>query len=472
MKAIKYIMLGAAVFGFTLTASAQESNKAVIDQVTKIVKSKTPDAEKQIKEAIKDFKKDPEVLTAIGRAYLDMKDTANASNYADQALKRNQKYGNAWVLKGDIEVFKDNGGTASQCYEQAVLFDPKNPEGYRRYAQINSKASPSSSVAMLERLRQARPDYPVDIISAEIYDRAGNMNKALEYYDKVDRSKMQDYQLATYALYNFLKGNFDKSLEIAKFGLDSHPRNAGLNRIAFYDLTNLKQYPEALKYADALFNNSDSTKISSSDYLYYGYAYNGSNDNDKAIEMFQKSIEINKDNASDKNDALKHISDSYLNKKDYDNAAKYYSEYLEGVKKTAYELSGLAKIYQMKAQESTGQVKSDALNAADKVYEEIQNTFPEYKDFAIYNRALIQTEFDPDTKNFLAKPFCENLISEFGAKTDLSEGQKTRVGWAYAYMAFYYYVKKDKATSKDYCEKALAADPNCSQAKELLTNLQ
>jgi uncharacterized protein HemY len=83
MKAIKYIMLGAAVFGFTLTASAQESNKAVIDQVTKIVKSKTPDAEKQIKEAIKDFKKDPEVLTAIGRAYLDMKDTANASNYAD-----------------------------------------------------------------------------------------------------------------------------------------------------------------------------------------------------------------------------------------------------------------------------------------------------------------------------------------------------------------------------------------------------
>lgn len=468
MKAIKYLIVGAAVFSFTLTASAQESKKAVVDQVTKIIKSKTPDAAKQIKEVIKDYKKDAEVLTAVGRAYLDVKDTANADMYADQAIKRDQKYGNAYVLKGDVQVFKDNGGTASQWYEQAVYFEPKNPEGYRRYAQINSKASPSASVEMLERLRQARPDYPVDIISAEIYDRVGNVDKALSYYDKVDRSKMSDAQLASYSLNHMLKGNFDKSLEISKFGLESYPRNPGLNRITFYDLTNLKQYAEALKYADALFNKSDSAKITPNDYLYYGYAYAGNGQDDKSIDMFLKSIELNKDNEADRLDALKHISDSYLNKKDYDNAAKYYIDYLKSAKKTAYELSGLAKLYQMQAQESTGQAKLDALNKADKVYEEIENTYPDNKDFAIYNRALIQTELDPDTKSFLAKPFCEQLVSELSGMSDISAGQKTRLGWACAYLAYYYYTKNDKASCKDYCNKALEADPNNAQAKQML----
>ena len=179
MKTIKYLMIGALMISIYAPISAQEDHKAIIEQVTNIIKAKGANADKQVKDIFKANKKNADVLTAIGRAYLDIKDTANAQIYTDLAIARDKHYGDAYVLAGDIEAFKDNGGAASGWYEQATYFDPKNPNGYRRYAQVNSKVSPASSVAKLEELRKQRPDYPVDIISAEIYDRAGNISKAL-----------------------------------------------------------------------------------------------------------------------------------------------------------------------------------------------------------------------------------------------------------------------------------------------------
>ena len=150
MKTIKYLMIGALMAGVYAPVNAQEDHKAVIDQVTTIIKAKGADVEKRVKEIFKANKKNADVLTAIGRAYLDVKDTTNAQKYAEMAMARNKHFGDAYVLAGDIEAFKDNGGGASSWYEQATMFDPKNPAGYRRYAQVNSKVSPSSSVAKLE----------------------------------------------------------------------------------------------------------------------------------------------------------------------------------------------------------------------------------------------------------------------------------------------------------------------------------
>ena len=81
-------------------AMAQNNNKAIIDNVTKIIASKAPNTEDQVKEIFKANKKNPEVLVGIGQAYLNVKDTANASKYAELALKRDNKYAKAWILAG------------------------------------------------------------------------------------------------------------------------------------------------------------------------------------------------------------------------------------------------------------------------------------------------------------------------------------------------------------------------------------
>ena len=113
MKTIKYLMIGALMAGSYISVNAQDDHKATIEQVTKIIKSQDANKEKQIKDIFKANKKNADVLTAIGRAYLDIKDTANAQIYANLAMARDKHYGDAYVLAGDIEAFKDNGGAAS-----------------------------------------------------------------------------------------------------------------------------------------------------------------------------------------------------------------------------------------------------------------------------------------------------------------------------------------------------------------------
>lgn len=459
--------MGVVIAGATTTLHAQEDNKAIVARVSEIIKAKSPTTESQVKEIFKANKKNPEVLLGIGRAYLDVKDTLNATKYAQMAIDRDKNLGASYILMGDIEIAKDNGGAASSWFEQAIYFDPKNPEGYRRYAQINSKTSPSAAVAKLEELRAQRPDYPVDIIAAEIYDKSGNLDKAIEYFNKVDKDKMEDYQLVTFALDNFLKGEFDKSLEIAKFGTNKFPKNAALNRIAFYDLTNLKRYDEALSYADALFNKSEKTKISGSDYLYYGHAYMGKKDYDNAIAMFKKVVD-NKENESDHSDALSNLSSAYEAKGDYTAAASTYSDYLATLKSpTAANFAGLGSIYIKQAQESKGDAQRVAYEKALQVYKELAQKYPAAEDFALLWQARVNANLDPDMKTFQAKPLYEELANKLQTKADRDESDNARLLEAYRYLAFYFTKKNDKANYQSYWKKVYEMDPTDENAKLL-----
>jgi len=475
MKAIKYLLAAVLMIGFSATTMAQDV-KSQVDAISKTIAANknNPDAIKdQVKDFVKANKKNAEALVGLGRAYLDVKDTVNAKKYADMAIKVDKKNGAGYILQGDIEVIKDNGGAASSWYENATYFDPKNPEGYRKYATINSKTSPSASVAKLEELRKQRPDYPVDIISAQIYDKAGNINKALEYYNKVDKAKMEDNDLVSYALDYFLKGDFDKSLEISQYGNQKFPRNPALNRISFFDLTNLKKYPEALNYADRLFNQSDSTKITESDYLYYGYAYQGNKNFDKAIEMFNKSLAENKDNAADKNDALKNIASAYQEKGDFANAIPTYKKYLDGLEKvTAYDMGNLASMYMTIADKSTGAEKTAAQKNADDVYANMAEKFPSVADFATFQRASIGFTQDPDVKNGAAVPYCEKLADIINAKPTKDERDNSRLVTAYSYLGFYYFHTNNNAKAKEYFNKVLSVDPTNEQAKEVVKALK
>ena len=170
------------MLGFSAPAVAQD-NKATIEQVSKLIKSNgNADA---IKNIFKANKKNPEVLLGMGRAYLEAKDTANASKYANLALARDKKYAKAYILLGDIAVAQDDGGKAAEWYQQAKYFDPKDPEGYFKYANILRGRSPEEAVANLNDLRQQRPDIAVDALAARIYYSSNLLEKSINCYDNV-----------------------------------------------------------------------------------------------------------------------------------------------------------------------------------------------------------------------------------------------------------------------------------------------
>jgi len=477
MKAYKYLVIGAMMIGISVPAMAQQDNKAAIDQITQVIKSNAPDKGKQVDNLVKSYKlkKNTPALVAIGRAFMDNKDLDNAQKYADLAIKNDKSYGDSYVLAGDILVLKEDGGGASAMFEQAIYFDPKNPNGYRRYAQVNSKANPAAAVAKLEELKQHVPDYPIGLISAEIFSKAGKLDQAIEYYNTVDKNKMEEYQLADYSLSYFLKGNFGKSYEVSNFGNNKFPKNPALNRLSFFNLTNLKRYDEALTYADALFNKSDETKITESDYLYYGYALLGKGNYEQAIEMFQKSIDNNENNEADRLDALKNISEAYRQKGDYTNAITTYQKYLDSKnEQTANDINALAQMYMQEASDEskTETEKKEFYGKADAIYANMADKFNSVADYATLQRAHIGFALDPESTEGLAKPHYEKLIEIIQAKSEKDAKDNERLLEAYRYLGFYYYLQKDTENSKSYWNKVLELDPNNEAAKQAIEAMQ
>lgn len=459
--------------GFCAPVCAQDV-KSDVARMTKLIKENknNPAALKdELKTFKKVYKKNAEAITGLGRAYLDVKDTLNAMQMGELAIKINKNYGPGYVLLGDVETAKDNGGAASAWFEQAMMMDPQNEDGYRRYAQVNSKVSPTASVEALEKLRSVRPDYPVDIISAEIYDRAGNMEKAIEYYGKVDLNKMEDYQIAGYATDCFLTDKYEKSLEIVKFGKTKFPRNAGINRLLLFNNTQLKNYDEALAAANDLFNASDSAHIGENDYFYYGNAYYGKEMYDEAIDMFQKTIAHNPDNKVLVKDGQKKISDAYSAKGDLENAVAAYDKYLACLDKvTALDLYNKAKMYMNQVDKVTDPAeKEKLLLTADGVFAKMAEADASNAIFATYNRAHIGFTLDPETKTGAAKPHYEKLVELILAEAaNGGKPDNTRLVEAYRYLGYYYLLQDDKATADGYWNKILEIDPENETAKQAL----
>jgi len=469
MKTIKCLLIGVLATAMSTPSMAQD-NKTTIDAISKVIKANPEAAKDQVKDVYKKNKKNAEVLVGIGRAYFEAKDTANAKTYANYAIKANKNYGAGYILLGDIEVVKDDGGAAAGWYQQAIYFDPKNPDGYFKYANIYRGRSPEEAVSKLNELRAQRPDIAVDALAARILYSSNRLEQSLDYYDKVtDKSKLEDLDITNYATEAWMLQKREKSLEMARYGLSKNARKAAWNRLVFYNLTDMGQTEEALKYADALFNASDSAKISGFDYTYYGTALKNAKQYDKAIEMLKKALAENKDNADLLNSNKKSLSDAYLAMEDFDNATLYYEEYLKNVQKTtASDMAGLATIYTNMAAKLTGDQKIDALKKADAVYAQLGEKFPENIDFANFMRARVNSNLDPETKEGLAKPFYEAIVNSLAGKSDRDRADNARLSEAYRYLGYYYLLKDDKATADGYWNKVLEIDPNNATAKQAL----
>ncbi len=472
MKAIKYLFMAALATGFSTAVQAQDGTKADIDAVKRIISSKPADLDKQMKPYYKENKKNAENLVAFGRAFYEAKDTANAKVYANHALTASKnKCAPAFLLLGDIEALSDNGGGAAAQYEQAIYVDPKNPEAYYKYANVYRKISPSGAVAKLNELRAQRPDIAVDAIAGRIYYMSNEFDKALAAYNKADMNQMEERDLSDFAMTAFFKQDYQKAFDVAKFGLSKKPRHAAFNRLAFFNSTELKNYDDALMYADRLFNQSDSAKFSYYDYTYYGNALIGAKQPQKAIEMYELALkQEDLDNKAKRAGVVKQLSDAYLDMEDFPNAIKHYKDYLANMDKpTANDLAALASLHMQHGASLTGDNQKEAFRMADEAYADLANKYENAVEYATFMRARVNGQMDPDQSKGLAKPYYEKLVELIGPKTDLDNTDKARLKESYHYLISYFFIQKnDKETAQQYAQKMLQVDPENEIAKQVL----
>lgn len=475
---VRNIILGALVTVVSAPAMAQQTDE-IQQQVAAIIKSGAPDANKQVAAIAKQNKKNVDALVGIGKAYLTEKDYANAKLYAQQAAdlvanKKAQATASPFVLLGNIAVSEDDGGTAAAQFQQAIYFDPKNPDGYRRYAQIMSKTDPVGAVQTLEALRSERPDYPVDLIAAEIYSGAGKMSKAIEYYDKVNLSEMKDYQISDYATNLFLSKDYDKSLKVATEGHNKYPRNASFNRLMMFNYTDKKDYDNALLAADKLFNASDSLKASVYDYTYYAKALKSAGKYQEAIAAYQNLQGVKDCDAATSMEADKSISDCYKSLSDYEKAGQYLDKYLKAQPQSSFSIDEmLAQLYvdQLADDNSAADVKKAAYDKADALYEALGDKYPDNAAYVAMKRARMPFSLAiPQMEQLkLAGPHFATLGNILYAKSDRSEGETKMLVDAYnTLIAYYVHATNDMDKAKEVATKLVELDPNNGNAKAVL----
>ena len=475
---VRNILIGAMMTVIAAPAMAQQQD-AIQEQVAAIIKAGAPDANKQVAAIAKQNKKDVNALVSIGKAYLAVKDYANAKIYAQQAAdlvsnKKAQATALPFVLLGNIAVSEDDGGVAAQMFQQAMYFDPKNPDGYRRYAQIMSKTDPVGAVNTLEELRAQRPDYPVDLIAAEIYSGAGKMTKAIEYYDKVELSQMKDYQISDYATNLFLSKNYEKSLKVATEGHNKFPRNASFNRLMMFNYTDTKDYDKALEAADKLFNASDSLKTSVYDFTYYAKALKSAGKYQEAIAAYQSLQGVKDCDAVTSMEADKSISDCYKALSNYAKAGEYLDKYLKAQTQKSFSVDEmLAQLYldQLADDNSAPDVKRAAYDKADALYEALGDQYPDNAAYVAMKRARMpfSLAISQIEQLKLAGPHFAKLGEILYAKNDRSAGETKMLVDAYnALIAYYVHANNDMDKAKDVAEKLIELDPNNANAKAVL----
>ena len=475
---LRNIIIGALMTVIAAPVLAQDNQSdQIMQQVATILKSGSADAQKQIADIAKTYKKDVNGLVSIGRAYLSVKDYDKAKEYAQKAVELLKgKQGNAapYLLLGNIAVGEDNGGEAATQFQQAMYADPKNPDGYRRYAQIMSKIDPNGAVETLEALKRELPNYPVDLIAAEIYSSAGKMNMAIEYYNKVSVNDMKDYQLSDYATNVFLSQDYQKSLSLAKQGHAKFPRNASFNRLIMFNNTELKNFDDALAGANDLFNNSDSLKASSFDYGYYARALKGADKYTEAIEQYQKLQTLDNVDAATKAEANKNISDCYKKLSDYIKAGEYLDKYVKAQPQQSFTLQEtVASLYadQLADDKTSAADKQKAYEMADKIYAELAEKYPDNAAYVANKRSTLPFSLPIDQKEQvkLAGPHYATFTSILGAKADRSAGENKMLAAAYATL-LYYYVNciDDMEKGKEVAAKLLELDPENEGAKAVM----
>ena len=100
--------------------SMAQDVKSQVEAIKKVVtdnKSNPAAAEEQVKDFVKENKKNAEALAGLGRAYFEIKDTASAREYAMMAIDRgkdNKGKALAYILLGDIAALSDEGGGADE----------------------------------------------------------------------------------------------------------------------------------------------------------------------------------------------------------------------------------------------------------------------------------------------------------------------------------------------------------------------
>ena len=283
------------------------------------------------KTAQKLAKKDTEVTVAIARAYYNadpVKYAKEIQKNIDKARKDSKSQDPAiYVLEGDMLMDAQDFGGAAAKYENAILNDPSNSEGYVKYANAYFNVNKNYGIQKLEELLAQQPNSAMAQRElAEKYFLADHWKKASDLYGKyIQNPNHFPEDKARYAVLLYWGEKYPESLNVANEILSSDPSNFLMQRIRFLDQVALQDYTTAAENAQKFFSSNPNGNFTTNDYVTYAEALTGLGQDSLAIVQYEIAASRDPKNG----DLMKNLSSVYSQAQQYGKSAEAYEAYLK-----------------------------------------------------------------------------------------------------------------------------------------------
>ena len=452
--------------------------------------------------------KDANVLFRAGEAYTlfdKHSDPAEAIRLLDEAVKKDNKLADAYIVKGDVLSKRNEGGPAVTAYEYALMARPNDPVANNRIGQIYLRGkSYNQALDYYKKAIDADPEFaPAYRDLAELYYLAQQYKRAAENYDLyIQKSGTKDPRTVLRAAqFAFAADDYARSLELLET-IKGKLDDTILKRMygwAYYKTNNMEESIKNLEeFIKAYPNEKDEEgkpkQLVPDDYKYLGRAYNKmATDKEytpQGIEYLMKGAEMDTSTAEAAT-TFKEIANIYYKDKDYLKAATAYEKgiNLDTAKATTNDYFQQGLSYSQAAAAITPPdsaalkagatyTSADSLKIvedkrmlytqADSAFAKVTKLTPDWpyayywRGSSIYN-ANRQESIDKGT----SAPYYEKFAEL--AEKDPAGNFKSYLKVVYGYLAYYYQTAvKDEAKAKVYWEKLLSVDPDNTTAKQAL----
>lgn len=423
-------------------------------------------AKEQFKQAEKLGKKNADVSVSIARAYYNADPVAYAKDiqkYIDKARKDSKNAApSIYVLEGDMLVDKADYGAAASKYENAIINDPTNSEGYVKYANAYFYVNKQFAIQKLEELLQQQPNSAMAQRElAEKYFKGDYWRKASDLYGKyIQNPNHFPEDKARYAVLLYWGEKYPESYDVAGEVLNSNPKKNDkflMERVRFLDLTKMEKFPEAVAAAEKFFKDNVGDNFTTNDYVTYADALSGNGQDSLAMVQYELAAEKDPQNG----DLLKNLSAMYDKNKEYAKAADAYGAYLKLQDNPSLnDLYGMSGRYLNAAATATDSVEAKEL--ADRGIEYINQVIDRAADKipAFYQRlANLNIAGNSKKPNAAAIEAYDKVIELLNANPEnmnpANPENQLRMYWqAYAFKAAFASMSGEKELAKEYNDKA------------------
>jgi len=467
--------------GLYLPVAAQSDPKATKEAINYVIRKVRPATavEPLAEELCKKFKNHPEVAVAIGEAFYRTDDSLTAKKYLRRVIQEHPNYIPAYITAGDwAEETYHAYDEAMDWYDQAIKANPKDSSGYIRYAKVLTKLRrPAEAAEKIKEITKHVPDFPVNLQIARIYSNLGKITEAVEFYGNEKLDNLDSEDIKDYATDCYLKHQYQKSLDIAKYGFEKYPRSAPMSRLAMYNCVELKDFKNAVMYGEHLLYKTEEHKTGWQDQYYMALAYQGANQTGKAIEWFRKSIVADSISEGARNNSYRQIVNIYKDLGEYDKASETYDQ-LYKIQKAegrvnAQDINLHARLFLEQSTEVNGAEVFECYRKANALYELMAQEAPNTASVAYFNIMQNYQRMDPKFEQGLSLAPAQRLIDLLKDKADISESEKRFMAEAYWTLCYYHATTKPvkKALVKKYGTEILRLLPDDQRPQRVFSAL-